>query len=137
MLAGWRHQYRPRKILAQVAMKFLVPVARVSLDDRLRMAAIFAQHQCDTRQAGELYAAWRDGCATTRKRILEHPELFFKARREPEASNIPAALLSDLYMAAAIIQRVHRRLSKTHSMRSSSWRPDKRMSCAKSLHYSE
>ena len=56
-----QQQVREGKILAQVAMKFLVPVARQSLEDCQRMAAIFAQHHCDTREAGQLYGAWRKG----------------------------------------------------------------------------
>src|ERR1700756_5625520 len=36
------------QIPAQVALKFLVPVARQSLEDCQRMAAIFAQQHCDT-----------------------------------------------------------------------------------------
>jgi ParB/RepB/Spo0J family partition protein len=106
-----QQQVRAGKIAAQVAMKFLVPAARISLDDCLRMAAIFAQHRCDTRQAGQLYAAWREGWPVTRKRILQHPELFFKAQREPEEATAPGALLRDLDMAAAIVKRVHRRLA--------------------------
>jgi ParB family chromosome partitioning protein len=106
-----QQQVREGKISAQVAMKFLVPVARISLDDCLRIAAIFAQHRCDSRQAGQLYAAWREGWPVTRKRILDHPELFFKARTEPEDSPVPAALLRDLDMAAAIVNRVYRRLA--------------------------
>src|SRR5437773_491027 len=56
-----QQQVREGKILAQVAMKFLVPVARQSLEDCQRMAAIFAERHCETRQAGQLYAAWRKG----------------------------------------------------------------------------
>jgi hypothetical protein len=52
---------REGKIAAQLAMKYLVPVARVQVDHCERMAAAFAKHRCDTRQAGQLYAAWRDG----------------------------------------------------------------------------
>jgi hypothetical protein len=52
---------REGKIAAQLAMKYLVPVARVKVDHCERMAAAFAKHRCDTRQAGQLYAAWRDG----------------------------------------------------------------------------
>src|SRR5674476_89077 len=52
-----QQQVREGKILAQVAMKFLVPVARQGLEDCQRMAAIFGEHHCDTRQAGQLYAA--------------------------------------------------------------------------------
>ena len=44
-------QVREGKILAQVAMKFLAPVARQCLEDCQRMAEIYAQHHCDTREA--------------------------------------------------------------------------------------
>jgi ParB/RepB/Spo0J family partition protein len=56
-----QQQVREGQILAQVALKFLVPVARQNLEDCQRMAAIFAQHHCETREAGQLYAAWRQG----------------------------------------------------------------------------
>ena len=49
-----QQQVREGKVLAQVAMKFLAPVAHQSLQDCQRMAAIFAQHYCDTRQAGRV-----------------------------------------------------------------------------------
>src|ERR1700682_6254434 len=39
-----QQQVREGKISAHVAMKYLVPVARISLDDSERMAAAFAQH---------------------------------------------------------------------------------------------
>src|SRR5216117_4200106 len=55
-----QQQVREGTIPAHLAMKFLVPVARVHLQDCERMAAAFAQHRCDARQAGRLYAAWRD-----------------------------------------------------------------------------
>jgi hypothetical protein len=42
------------QIPAQVAMKFPTPVARQSLEECQRMAAIFAQHHCNTREAGRL-----------------------------------------------------------------------------------
>jgi ParB family transcriptional regulator, chromosome partitioning protein len=79
-----QQQVREGKILAQVALKFLVPVARQNLEDCQRMAAIFAQHHCDTREAGQLYAAWRKGSPAIRKRILNDPELFFKAQRQTQ-----------------------------------------------------
>src|ERR1035437_6814407 len=77
-----QQQVREGKILAQVAMKFLVPAARQSLEDCQRMAAIFAEHHCDTREAGQLYGAWRKGSPAARKRILDDPELFFKTQRQ-------------------------------------------------------
>jgi ParB family transcriptional regulator, chromosome partitioning protein len=107
-----QQQVREGKIAAQVAMKFLVPVARQSLEDCQRMAAIFAEHHCDTRQAGQLYAAWRRGSAAMRQRILDDPTLFFKAQRQEKAPPGSAAeLMRDLEMVAAIVNRAHRRLA--------------------------
>jgi ParB family transcriptional regulator, chromosome partitioning protein len=107
-----QQQVREGKIAAQVAMKFLVPVARQSLEDCQRMAAIFAEHHCNTREAGQLYAAWRQGSAAIRKRILDDPTLFFKAQRQEKVPPGPAAeLIRDLEMVTAIVNRAHRRLA--------------------------
>jgi ParB/RepB/Spo0J family partition protein len=109
-----QQQVREGKILAQVALKFLVPVARQSLEDCQRMAAIFAQHHCDTREAGQLYGAWRKGSPAIRKRILEDPELLFKTQRQAQEkapAGTGAELLRDLEMVAAIVNRAQRRLA--------------------------
>src|SRR5207245_7535137 len=109
-----QQQVREGKILAQVAMKFLVPVARQSLEDCQRMAAIFAQHHCDTRQAGQLYGAWRKGSPVIRKRILDDPELFFKTQRQAQEkapAGTSAELLRDLEMRAASVTRTPLRLA--------------------------
>jgi hypothetical protein len=115
---GIQQQVREGKILAQVALKFLVPVARQSLEDCQRMAAIFDQHRCDTREAGQLYAAWRKGSPAIRQRILDAPELFFKAQRQAREqapagapSGPGAELLRDLEMVTAIVTRAQRRLA--------------------------
>jgi hypothetical protein len=50
---------------------------RGGLEDCQRTAAIFAQHHCDTREAGQMYAAWRKGSPAIRKHILDDPALFF------------------------------------------------------------
>jgi len=107
-----QQQVRAGKIGAQVAMKFLAPAARKSLEDCQRMAVIFAEHHCDTREAGLLYAAWRRGSAAIRQRILEDPALFFKAhRQETTRAKPPGEVIRDLEMAAAILERAHRRLT--------------------------
>jgi ParB family transcriptional regulator, chromosome partitioning protein len=108
-----QQQVREGKITAQVAMKILVPVARQSLEDCQRMAVILAEYHCETREAGQLYAAWRRGSPAIRKRILDEPNLFFKAQRqEVKPSPTSAAeLLRDLEMVAAIVNRAHRRLA--------------------------
>jgi len=86
-----QQQVREGKICAHVAMKFLVPVARINLEDCERMASVFAQHHCESRQAGQLYAAWRNGSAAIRKRILDAPDLFFKTQRQTEEKAQAAA----------------------------------------------
>ena len=109
-----QQQVREGRIAAHLAMKFLVPMARIRLQDCEPMAAAFAKHRCDTRQAGQLYAAWRDGSAVIRQRILAEPELFLKAQRqlEPQAPAAPAAaLLRDLEMVLAIVNRARRRVA--------------------------
>jgi ParB/RepB/Spo0J family partition protein len=108
-----QQQVREGKLSAQVAMKYLVPAARICLEDCQRMAAIFAAQHCDTRAAGRLYAAWRDSPPAIRQRILDDPALFLKTQRQadPPAGDASAALLRDLEMAAAIVSRAARRLA--------------------------
>ena len=86
-----QQQVREGTLGADLAMKYLVPVARIKLDDCERMAAAFAQHHLSTRQAGQLYAAWRDGSRLVRERILAEPELFLKTQRQPSCI-APAAV---------------------------------------------
>src|SRR5206468_3514483 len=66
----------------------------------------------DTREAGQLYAAWRKGSPAIRKRILDDPALFFKTQRQAQ-EKVPAGtgaeLLRDLEMVVAIVNRMQRR----------------------------
>ena len=106
-----QQQVRDGNIPAQLAMKYLVPMARVNVEDCERMAAGFVKHRCDNRQSGLLYAAWRDGSRVVRERILTEPELFLKTQRPPlPASPAALALERELEMAAAILRRASRRL---------------------------
>jgi ParB family chromosome partitioning protein len=108
-----QQQVREGALAAPLAMKYLVPVARVHAEDCARMAAAFVQHHCDTRQAGQLYAAWRDGSRVVRERVLAEPELFLKTQRQPPATRPAAvALERDLEMAVAILHRASRRLAE-------------------------
>jgi len=109
-----QQQVREGMLGAQLAMKYLVPMARVKVEDCERMSAAFVKHRCDTRQAGQLYAAWRDGTRAVRERILTEPELFLKTQRQPPAAK-PAAVEQverDLDMAIAILRRADRRLAE-------------------------
>ena len=107
-----QQQVREGKLGAQLAMKYLVPVARVSLEDCVRMASAFVQQHCNTREAGQLYAAWREGSRVVRERILAEPELFLKTQRQVPGSRPAAAGVErDLAMAVAILRRTGRRLA--------------------------
>jgi len=103
---------RDGKITAQVAMKYLVPVARIDADDCLRLATIFIEQHCGTRAAQQLYTAWRKGTRTVRQRILAEPELFLKTQRQPAPTATPVAeqVLRDLEMALAILRRANKQL---------------------------
>jgi ParB family transcriptional regulator, chromosome partitioning protein len=109
-----QQQIRSGKIPPHVAMKYLVPVARANVEHCERMAAAVASHKFSSREAGELYAAWRDTSPQMRNRILQEPALFLKARRsihkqELETESAGAVLLRDLEMLPAIASRAGRR----------------------------
>jgi ParB family transcriptional regulator, chromosome partitioning protein len=107
-----QQQVREGRLGAQLAMKYLVPVARANPEDCVRMASAFVQQHCDTRQAGQLYAAWREGSRLVRERILAEPELFLKTQRQVPARRPAAAGVErDLEMAVAILRRTGRRLA--------------------------
>jgi len=109
-----QQQVRSGAIPAQVAMKFLVPVARSRADDCRRMAEGFARYRLSSREAGQLYAAWRTATAAVRERLLDEPQLFLKTQRQHEsAPPLPAMeqLNRDLEVVTAIARRANRRLS--------------------------
>ena len=109
--ASVQQHVRSGKIAASVAMKCLVPVARANSADCERMAEVFAKRQFTSRQAGEIYAAWREATSNVRQRILDSPELFLKARDqvEPKPGSPDEELLRDLTMVVAITNRASRR----------------------------
>jgi ParB/RepB/Spo0J family partition protein len=109
-----QQQVREGQIATQVALKYLVPVARVDAGQCQRMAAVFAEHRCDTRQAGQLYTAWRKATRVARERILAEPELFLKTQRQAPAAKSAAVeqVTRDLDMAIAILHRANRRLTE-------------------------
>ena len=108
-----QQQVRTGEISAQVAMQYLLPVARSSLEDGRQMAAAFARCKFSTRQAAQLYAAWRQASPQIRQRILEQPQLFLKAQREAKVQPADASIqqvLGDLEMIAALARRANQRL---------------------------
>jgi ParB family chromosome partitioning protein len=107
-----QQQVREGNLGAQVAMKYLVPMARINREECARMASALVQQHCTTREAGQLYAAWREGSRVVRERVLAEPELFLKTQRQVPASRPAAAGVErDLEMAVAILRRTGRRLA--------------------------
>jgi ParB/RepB/Spo0J family partition protein len=109
-----QQRVRIGEISAHVAMKYLAPVARANAKDCQRMADAFSKHRFSSRQAGELYAAWRDASISIRQRILDSPELFLKAHQQVSAQPASPAdeLLRDLTMVLAITNRASRRFAR-------------------------
>jgi hypothetical protein len=109
-----QQQVRSGEISAQVAMKYLLPVAGSSLEECRQMATAFTRCQCTTRQAGQLYAAWRKASPQIRQRIFEQPQLLLKTQSQaappPPADSAIQQVLGDLETIAAIARRANRRL---------------------------
>jgi ParB family transcriptional regulator, chromosome partitioning protein len=108
-----QQQVRSGEISAQVATKYLLPVARSSLQECRQMATAFARCKFSTRQAAQLYAAWRQASPQIRQRILEQPQLFLKAQGGGEVQPTDASIqqvLRDLEMIAALARRANQRL---------------------------
>ena len=113
-----QEKVRRGDITPHVAMRFLVPVARANPQDCRTMAEAFSADKFSSREAAELYAAWRDSSPGMRVRILADPALFLKARRQIEKARAPderasAELLRDLEMVSAIARRAGRRWRQT------------------------
>jgi ParB/RepB/Spo0J family partition protein len=100
-----QQQVREGRIAAQIAMRYLAPVARIDVEHCQRMAQIFAQPHWTTRQAELLYNAWRDARGKqSRERILAEPELFLKAKQQQQTPT-KATLENDLNQIVAIARR--------------------------------
>ena len=112
--ASVQQQVRSGAIAAHVAMKFLVPMARLGAEECCRMAEGFARYRMRSREAGLLYAAWRGATPAVGERLLDEPQLFLKTQWQREKSpSLPAMaeLSRDLAVVVAIARRANRRLS--------------------------
>jgi hypothetical protein len=109
-----QQRVRSGELSAHVAMKYLAPVARANLSDCQRMAEAFSKYRFSTRQAGEIYAAWRDASSSMRQRILDSPQLFLKAHQQvsPQPGSAAEELVGDLAMVLSITNRASRRWAR-------------------------
>jgi ParB family chromosome partitioning protein len=113
---GIQQRVRQGEIVADAAMKYLLPVSRGNREDALRFAAAIAGKGWSTRQVGELYQGYRSRSSKTRKLVLGDPELYLRTREEcrrtPDATPLAPIdqLLRDFDMLGSIARRVLRRL---------------------------
>ncbi len=110
-----QERVRRGEILAHAAEKYLVPLARANQQACLRLIEGVASLRLSSRDMAVLYAAYRDGNAFTRQRLLEAPLLFLKAFQESLASPAPPAspeenLRTDVEVLGSVARRAHRQL---------------------------
>lgn len=106
------------RLVAQIATKFLVPLARANSAQCERLVAALGDERLTVREAQRLYAAWCTGDTEQRERLVEHPVLFLRAeaatRTEghvPPADEV-AATIGDLGAVAGLCLRARTRLCK-------------------------
>jgi hypothetical protein len=66
------------------AMKSLLPLARANRAQCEQLVKQLGGERVTTRQVARLYAAWRDGDAEQKERIVEKPRLFLRAIESTE-----------------------------------------------------
>jgi ParB/RepB/Spo0J family partition protein len=110
-----QERVRRGEISGQVAMKYLVPMARVSREDSEALAQVLGKQKLTHREVGEVYAAWRDATPQLRQRLIEDPGLFLRAQREhtqPPEPDTSGHLMRELEMIGVLARRAARRWGK-------------------------
>ncbi len=104
---------RRGQLSAQVATKYLVPLARANGGHCTELVANLRGHRPSVREMQRLYTAWRMGDDAQRRNIVERPKLFLKATASEEPmSEAAKKLLEDLRMLAAVSRRAERRVDE-------------------------
>ena len=108
-----QERVRRGQLSAQVATRYLVPLARANAPQCESLVANLAGYRPTVREAKQLYVAWRRGDETQRKRIVESPRLFLKAAEADEPMDeVSARLLADLRALGAAARRSERRVDE-------------------------
>lgn len=103
------------KIGAQVATRFLVPLARANAEHCERLVERLDGQAVSVRQMKRLYVTWRAGDQEQRQRIVEHPQLFLHATEADQddiGDGAAALLIHDLNTIAGVSARAERRLDE-------------------------
>lgn len=109
-----QERVRQGRLGAQVATKYLVPLARANALDCELLVANLEGETPTVRGMHRLYAAYKGGTTEQRRRIVASPLLFLKATEDDTGamSEAAAKLLADLRMVAAVSRRTERRIDE-------------------------
>lgn len=80
------------RVGAHAAANFLVPLTRVNGPDGRRLAERIRGLGLTNRQMGELYTCYRASSAAVRRKIVEEPALFLKARSAAKEALVETGL---------------------------------------------
>ena len=107
---------RRTQIPPQAAMRVLVPLARAKVAHCVQLVERLEGQKGSVRQMEALYVGYKQGDAEQRRRLLDHPWLYLKAREETQRAEARAEagegahLLHDLEVLVAVARRVRRQL---------------------------
>jgi ParB/RepB/Spo0J family partition protein len=108
-----QERVRRGQLGAQVATKYLVPLARANAPHCQTLVTHLEGHRPTVREMGALYSAWRLGDAEQRERIVRSPKLFLKSLEADEPMDVASErLLNDLRSLGAIARRSERRVDE-------------------------
>jgi len=110
-----QERVRRGEIVPHAAVKYLVPLARAKKSDCEGLVAAIGPTRVSSRDMGRLYAAWRDGTAKTRERVIASPLVFLKAMKQAEAEPVVEPgpgqkLQNDFDILGAVARRAHKQL---------------------------
>lgn len=106
---------RRGQLVPHAAMKFLLPLARANRQGAVELAAAIAPLRPSTRQTEALCLAYARGNKQSRAYLLQHPDLFLRARKSAESSLSSSAaeqLIRDLGALGGIARRARGHLER-------------------------
>lgn len=107
---------RRGQIPPQAAMRSLVPLARGKAAHCQELIEHLEGRRISVRQMEALYQGYRQGDAEQRRRLIDHPWLYLKAKEETqraeliEPQGLAARLIRDLETLSALARRVRQQL---------------------------
>lgn len=107
---------RRGQIPPQAAMKFLVPLARGKAAHCQGLVEHLEGRRISVRQMDALYQGYRQGDEEQRRRLVDHPWLYLKAKEETQRAEViepqgqAARLIRDLETLSALTRRVRQQL---------------------------